>query len=193
LKSDLGSFFDEKNMKYEYKLTLEDKKVLLPTLRGSIIEQIDHLQDLRKKRDRYKDETHPIAWLQESILELMQYGMNTGKMKLNGLIRSYKDFGGVIPGTARKRLSKDYISAKELIDNIPCINVVRYYIEPSGVPNRFKCPWHEGKSASLVVKDKIWTCFGQCDETGQITNFVMKIENCSFKEALQIIKDKFYH
>jgi len=48
------------------------------------------------------------------------------------------------------------------------------------------CPFHNEKTASLSIKGKIYNCFG-CDTKGDAIDFVMRIENCDFKEALKIL------
>jgi DNA primase len=53
------------------------------------------------------------------------------------------------------------------------------------------CPFHGEKTPSFAVNGsrQIYKCFG-CGEGGNVLTFVMKYENCSFPEAMQILADK---
>lgn len=48
------------------------------------------------------------------------------------------------------------------------------------------CAFHNEKTPSMQIKQKSWKCFG-CGEHGDIFEFVMKMENCSFKEAYLLL------
>ena len=52
--------------------------------------------------------------------------------------------------------------------------------------NKAICPFHNEKTASFSVKGTMFYCFG-CGEKGDSINFTMKIENCSFLEAIKIL------
>jgi hypothetical protein len=49
-----------------------------------------------------------------------------------------------------------------------------------------KCPFHPDKTASLKIYpgNRGWHCFG-CQSGGSTIDFIMKIENCNFKDALE--------
>ena len=53
------------------------------------------------------------------------------------------------------------------------------------------CPFHSEKTPSFAVSRsrQIYKCFG-CGEGGNVVTFVMKYENCTFPEAIQILADK---
>ncbi|MCD8039049.1 MAG: DNA primase [Lachnospiraceae bacterium] len=53
------------------------------------------------------------------------------------------------------------------------------------------CPFHGEKTPSFYVSrsKQIYKCFG-CGEGGNVTSFVMKYENCTFKEALKMLADR---
>jgi DNA primase len=53
------------------------------------------------------------------------------------------------------------------------------------------CPFHEDKNPSLrvYVETNSFTCFG-CNVAGDIFSWVMKKENCDFKEACRILEDR---
>ncbi|MEN3015055.1 MAG: DNA primase [bacterium] len=52
------------------------------------------------------------------------------------------------------------------------------------------CPFHADSQPSLSVdlERGLWYCFG-CNKGGDVFNFVMEMENCSFKEALYYLAD----
>lgn len=52
--------------------------------------------------------------------------------------------------------------------------------------NKALCPFHDDTKPSLSVKGKIFNCFA-CGAKGDSIDFVMRIENCNFKKALEIM------
>lgn len=50
----------------------------------------------------------------------------------------------------------------------------------------YNCPFHSDKTASLKIKADQYKCFG-CNESGDIFNFIEKIENISFRESINFI------
>jgi DNA primase len=53
------------------------------------------------------------------------------------------------------------------------------------------CPWHNDKKPSLQVNPdrQTWKCW-VCDIGGDVFSFVMKRENCDFREALQMLAER---
>lgn len=51
------------------------------------------------------------------------------------------------------------------------------------------CPFHSEKTPSFVVTPgkQRWQCFGSCNEGGDAVKFVMKLNNCSFMEAIKTL------
>jgi DNA primase len=54
-----------------------------------------------------------------------------------------------------------------------------------------KCPWHNDTRPSLQVNPsrQIWKCW-VCDIGGDVFNYLMRIEGCSFAEALEKLADR---
>lgn len=55
------------------------------------------------------------------------------------------------------------------------------------------CPFHEEKTGSFTVSPAkgIYKCFG-CGKAGQVTSFVMEIEQCSYVEALRLLAKRYH-
>lgn len=79
------------------------------------------------------------------------------------------------------------MTREDIKENVSMRDVVERY---GYYPNRLgfiSCPFHSGdRKASLKVYEKDYHCFG-CGSHGDIFTFVMNIENCSFKEAFEIL------
>lgn len=81
-------------------------------------------------------------------------------------------------GQLTKEEIKEHISMRDVL--------ARYGYQPNRA-GFINCPFHRGdRSASLKVYDKDFHCFG-CGAHGDIFTFVMDMENCSFKEAFEIL------
>lgn len=82
---------------------------------------------------------------------------------------------------------------QDIKDRIDVADLLGSYIQIKRSGTNFKavCPFHNEKSASLMVSPakQIWHCFG-CGEGGDIFKFIMRYENVEFKEALKILADK---
>lgn len=52
------------------------------------------------------------------------------------------------------------------------------------------CPFHVERTPSFYVdpRRKLFKCFGRCDARGDIFEFVMRAEHCTFPEALKIVE-----
>jgi len=77
-------------------------------------------------------------------------------------------------------------------ENVRIEDVVRYYLKEDNFKRRVKCPFHEskgGKHLQVYEKTNSYHCFS-CKASGSPVQFVMRIENCDFKEAVEIL-DKF--
>lgn len=51
------------------------------------------------------------------------------------------------------------------------------------------CPIHKERTPSFVIyiNSNTWHCFGACGEGGDSIAFIMKLKDCSFNEALDIL------
>ena len=84
------------------------------------------------------------------------------------------------------------IMYKKYLENIKSISdlhaVINYYYPNQLRNNKMNCPFHKEKSPSFSITDKgngaFYKCFG-CQEGGNIINFIQKVENVNFVEALK--------
>ena len=81
---------------------------------------------------------------------------------------------------------------QELESNIDIVELVSRYIKLKKTWANYKSlcpfPWHNEKTPSFVVSPtkQIWYCFG-CHRWWWAIKFIMDIENCDFKEAVEIL------
>lgn len=82
---------------------------------------------------------------------------------------------------------------QDIKDRLNIVDVISSYIpvKKSGTNFKAVCPFHNEKTPSLMIspQKQIWHCFG-CGEGGDIFGFVMRYENISFREALEILAQK---
>jgi len=80
-------------------------------------------------------------------------------------------------------------NVEEVKRRIDIVEVISAYVslKKAGTVYKGLCPFHNEKTPSFSVNpDKgVWYCFGQCGEGGDVFRFVQKIENLSFREALE--------
>ena len=69
---------------------------------------------------------------------------------------------------------------------LPDFKVINRYVEVKRSGSRWiaKCPFHPDKTPSFVIYESRYYCFG-CGEHGDNINFIRKIENCNFPEAVR--------
>ena len=86
---------------------------------------------------------------------------------------------------------------RDLIDEVKnrcdIVSVISQYInlKSSGSNYSGLCPFHNEKTGSFHVNQKkqIYKCFG-CGEGGDVINFVMKLENLDFIDAIKLLAQK---
>lgn len=82
---------------------------------------------------------------------------------------------------------------QDIKEKLNIVDIIGSYIQlkKSGTNYKAPCPFHNEKTASLMVSPvkQIWHCFG-CGEGGDVFGFVMRYENLDFRETLRILADK---
>lgn len=85
---------------------------------------------------------------------------------------------------------RENIDVERLKASVSLSDIVRRYIElrSSGRSRIGLCPFHKEANASLVVTDELglFYCHG-CGASGDVIDFVRRIENCGFLEAVRSI------
>jgi DNA primase len=87
------------------------------------------------------------------------------------------------------------IDAKERIRQaVNIVDLVGSYqsdIRRQGQNYACRCPWHEDRSPSLTINAarQSWKCW-VCNIGGDIFSFVMRKENCGFREALEMLAER---
>ncbi|MFN7945594.1 MAG: DNA primase [Blastocatellia bacterium] len=81
----------------------------------------------------------------------------------------------------------------ELRNQADIVRIVSDYVtlKKKGRDYAACCPFHHEKTPSFYVSQtkQFYKCFG-CGEFGNVFDFVIKMEGCSFPEAVQIVADK---
>jgi DNA primase catalytic core len=84
------------------------------------------------------------------------------------------------------------MNLEEFINNIPINDLVNKYIKLKKISRLYwgLCPFHHENTPSFVVNNdkKFFYCFG-CGSGGNAINFLMKIKDKSFPEAIQELND----
>ncbi|MCI9062621.1 MULTISPECIES: DNA primase [Romboutsia] len=86
---------------------------------------------------------------------------------------------------------KDII--EEIKNRCDIANIISSYmnIKPSGSNYKGLCPFHGEKTPSFYINTskQIYKCFG-CGEGGDVINFVMRIENLDFMDAVKLLANR---
>lgn len=89
-------------------------------------------------------------------------------------------------------IKKSFITEK-LLPNVPIEKVIGQYVtlKKSGANYTCCCPFHHEKTPSFSVTPakQMFYCFG-CKEHGNVIDFIMKLKNLSFPEAVEEIAQK---
>lgn len=83
---------------------------------------------------------------------------------------------------------------QHLKSHLSIVDVIGQYItiKKTGIYFKGRCPFHNEKTASFTVSPHIgiFYCFG-CHETGDVITFIEKVEQCSAKEAILFLAERY--
>lgn len=78
--------------------------------------------------------------------------------------------------------------------HLSIVDVISQYItiKKAGIYFKGRCPFHNEKTASFTVSPHIgiYYCFG-CHETGDVITFIEKVEQCSAKDAINFLAERY--
>lgn len=90
-----------------------------------------------------------------------------------------------------KHLSKETIH--QVVQDVDIIEIISEFVSLAKAGESFKglCPFHSEKTPSFTVspQKQLFYCFG-CGSGGDIISFLMKYENCSFVEAVELLAQR---
>lgn len=104
--------------------------------------------------------------------------------------RAWRRLFGLLNIFERRELDKEEV--KERVDMRQLLHKYGVGSAESSHQRIFKCPFHDDRSPSFSVdfKRKLWNCHAG-DGGGDCFSFVMRMENCTFAEALHILDQAF--
>jgi DNA primase len=89
--------------------------------------------------------------------------------------------------------NRDQIDA--IRERADIVEIVSQYVTLKPAAGRFKglCPFHAEKTASFHVDPErgLWRCFGACSSGGDVFQFLQKIENLTFPEAVEKLARRY--
>jgi len=138
-------------------------------------------------------EPYPFRWLSDEECDEWERLEREHAASLDAHIpktdRQWRRLFGLLNAFERRKVDKDDV--KQRVD-------MRRLLEAYGIQTGagrirvFRCPFHEDRAPSFSVhfEKKLWMCHAGCSG-GDCFTFVMKKEDCSFPEALQILDKMF--
>lgn len=82
---------------------------------------------------------------------------------------------------------------KQTVPLVQLVEAKGYELKPHGNDYVMNCPFHDDKTASLVITPakNLWHCMGACQMGGSVIDWVMKTEGLSFRYAVELLKSDF--
>lgn len=168
------------------KTLLEDKE-LRDILKSSIIEKMNRYEHLQTQRENFLlQNKHALSddfgkYFLEQVFDRMLHGQEVKQIEKDLANMCYD-----LRCSQGKTHSKEWAESYDKAVNLTQIeDVANRYLQVENFNRNIICPFHEEKTPSLKIypKKNFFICFG-CGARGSPITFVMKYENCSFKEAV---------
>ena len=81
-----------------------------------------------------------------------------------------------------------------ILDNVDIVSVISQYVQlkQTGKNHKGLCPFHSEKTPSFIVSEdkQLFHCFG-CGAAGNAIQFIMRIENLDFLDAVDALADQY--
>lgn len=160
---------------------------------ASMIEEHEKSLNMLKRRRQAFLESDRYSELGEFALEYRQKVFDVvleGK-KIPALERAIRNMKIAYNNAINNHTKNDVWRRKydHATGNVLIRDVVIYFLAPKqSLRSNLKCPFHDDRKASLKVYENQnrACCFG-CNFSGSPIDFVMKIKNCDFKEAVEFL------
>lgn len=168
---------------------LKEDAALRETLKEIILAFADELKQLKERRteflnsDKYSGLGDFAPYFRQRVFDEVLEGQRIPLLKhrLKNMVYALKRAQGAF--RKNKEWQRQYDHATR---DVRIGDVIRHFVN-NGQPfsRLLKCPFHEDKTASFKVYEQSnrFHCFG-CGLSGSPVDFVMKISNCDFKEAV---------
>lgn len=83
---------------------------------------------------------------------------------------------------------------EDIRERAEIVDIISQYVrlQKAGKDYKGLCPFHDEKTPSFTVspEKQLWYCFGACQEGGDVFDFIQKIENLSFTEAVEYLAQR---
>lgn len=90
-------------------------------------------------------------------------------------------------GTHQQRHALRFMHARDVARQVPIESIVGRPVTKRGKNKVCRCPLHNDKTPSFTIfPENRWHCFG-CNVGGDSISLAMRINQCSFKEAVRIL------
>lgn len=81
-----------------------------------------------------------------------------------------------------------------ILENVDIVSVISQYVQlkQMGKNNKGLCPFHSEKTPSFIVSEdkQLFHCFG-CGAAGNAIQFIMRVENLDFLDAIDALSDQY--
>lgn len=171
---------------------LREDLELREMVKDSILAYDDELKRIMRKRTRYlKSDTYAglgdfAPYFRKRVFDEVLEGKKIQPLQrgLRSMVHALKNAQGTMRKNDEWQRQYEHVTRHVAIED-----VIRHFLPVRHSFSRLlKCPFHEDKTASFKVYEQSnrFYCFG-CGASGSPIDFVMKLHNCDFKEAVSTL------